>query len=279
MNFRKDSILVSKLLVVLMLAINSFAADLYWVGNSGNWNDASHWSTISGGNGGEGVPTINDNVIINEQSFNQTGVITVQGNIKANSFSFSATQTVNFSSQIAASFQLAENFSVNDFFVNDFFGKIIFTSNQDNSFIKTSRTTFLGDVEFNGSGSWNMMDDFILTDSNYIYLKQGEIIANNISIYTGGVITEGNASKKLTLIKAVLYNHEKALFNAPNFSYVNTASTLIVYRKASEINLGNIDEKTVTMSNGTTMRNPCGSPAFTLTTTVITNYNGFGVSC
>ncbi|PIQ14875.1 MAG: hypothetical protein COW67_11485, partial [Flavobacteriales bacterium CG18_big_fil_WC_8_21_14_2_50_32_9] len=279
MNFRKDSILVSKLLVVLMLAINSFAADLYWVGNSGNWNDASHWSTISGGNGGAGVPTINDNVIINEQSFNQTGVITVQGNIKANSFSFSATQTVNFSSQIAASLQLAENFSVNDFFVNDFFGKIIFTSNQPNTQIKSGRIPFLGDLEFNGQGSWKLIDDIVLTDSNYIYHKQGEIIANNITIYSGGIITQGNLSKKLTLTKAVLYNHKKAIFDAQNFSLTKTNSNIIVFRQADDIKLGNINEKTVTMSNGTTMRNPCGSPAFTLTTTVITNYNGFGVSC
>lgn len=48
----------------------------YWVGNSGNWNDISHWSYTSGGEGGAQVPTINDDVIIDENSFSQdTGFI------------------------------------------------------------------------------------------------------------------------------------------------------------------------------------------------------------
>ncbi len=279
MNFRKDSILVSKLLVVLMLAINSFAADLYWVGNSGNWNDASHWSASSGGNGGVGIPTINDNVFINQQSFNQTGTITVTGNIKAANFNFSSNQSVEFSSTTAATFQVSGNFSLNQLFENNFYGKIIFTSNQPNTILKSARKSFLGDIEFDGVGTWNMVDDVVLTDSNYIYIKQGEIKANNITIYSGGIVTQGNASKKINLTKAVLYTHNKAVFDAPNFTLANDESDVIVFRNAQEIKLGNIDEKTVTLSNGTTMRNPCGSPAFTLTTTVISNYNGFGVSC
>ena len=48
----------------------------YWVGNSGNWNDISHWSYTSGGEGGAQVPTINDDVIFDENSFSQdTGFI------------------------------------------------------------------------------------------------------------------------------------------------------------------------------------------------------------
>jgi gliding motility-associated-like protein/uncharacterized repeat protein (TIGR01451 family) len=34
----------------------------YWVGAAGDWNDASHWSTTSGGTGGACIPTIGDDV-------------------------------------------------------------------------------------------------------------------------------------------------------------------------------------------------------------------------
>lgn len=34
----------------------------YWIGGSGDWNDASHWSLSSGGTGGACIPTVNDNV-------------------------------------------------------------------------------------------------------------------------------------------------------------------------------------------------------------------------
>lgn len=34
----------------------------YWINGAGDWNDASHWSTASGGAGGACVPTVYDNV-------------------------------------------------------------------------------------------------------------------------------------------------------------------------------------------------------------------------
>lgn len=268
-----------KLIALLLLTANTFAADLYWVGNNGSWNDASHWSTSSGGVGGTAVPTINDNVFIDSQSFNQAGTISVFGNVKAANFSFTSTKLVTFSSNLVSTLQIAGNFSVNQLFENNFLGKIIFTSNQQNTTLKSARKPFIGDIEFNGSGSWNLVDDIMLTDSNFIYHKQGELNATNITISSGGFITQGNAVKKIILTKAVLYFHNKVIFDAPNFSLLNSESDIIIFRNAQEIKLGVIDKNDITMSNGTVMRNPCGSPAFTLTTTVISNFNGFGVSC
>ncbi|MDJ1506878.1 hypothetical protein, partial [Xanthocytophaga agilis] len=39
------------------------AQSLYWVGDGGSWNDASHWSATSGGSGGAGVPTTSNAAI------------------------------------------------------------------------------------------------------------------------------------------------------------------------------------------------------------------------
>jgi hypothetical protein len=39
-------------------------ANRYWVGNTGNWNDTTHWSTTLGGSGGASVPGISDNAYI-----------------------------------------------------------------------------------------------------------------------------------------------------------------------------------------------------------------------
>ncbi|NNF35873.1 MAG: gliding motility-associated C-terminal domain-containing protein [Saprospiraceae bacterium] len=44
---------------------------LYWVNNEGHWEDSSHWSLTSGGPGGECVPTAIDDVIFDENSFDQ----------------------------------------------------------------------------------------------------------------------------------------------------------------------------------------------------------------
>src|SRR5690606_29576651 len=41
----------------------------YWVGGSGDWNDAAHWSTTSGGPGGACVPTVSNDVFFDANSF------------------------------------------------------------------------------------------------------------------------------------------------------------------------------------------------------------------
>jgi len=48
--------------------------DLYWVGGTGNWSDPAHWSTTSGGSGGC-VPTLNDNVFFDANSFSAPGQV------------------------------------------------------------------------------------------------------------------------------------------------------------------------------------------------------------
>jgi len=48
-------------------------ANRYWVGDGGNWNDTTHWSTSTGGGGGASVPTIVDDVFFDVNSFSTTG--------------------------------------------------------------------------------------------------------------------------------------------------------------------------------------------------------------
>lgn len=49
----------------------------YWVGGSGDWNDASHWSLSSGGAGGACIPTVYDDVYFNANSGFTAGSRTV----------------------------------------------------------------------------------------------------------------------------------------------------------------------------------------------------------
>lgn len=54
---------------------NSEPRTLYWVGGTGDWNDPSHWSDNSGGPGGECIPTANDDVVFDANSFTAPGQI------------------------------------------------------------------------------------------------------------------------------------------------------------------------------------------------------------
>src|SRR5262249_49650324 len=47
--------------------------DLYWVGNTGNWNDGNHWSLTSGGPPSGCSPTPIDNVFFDANSYSLPG--------------------------------------------------------------------------------------------------------------------------------------------------------------------------------------------------------------
>ena len=49
--------------------------DLYWIGDNGNWNDPSNWSYTSGGSSINAIPTFDDDVIFDANSFNNKNSI------------------------------------------------------------------------------------------------------------------------------------------------------------------------------------------------------------
>lgn len=65
---------MKKLLIffILLLTFRCFGADRYYL--TGNWGDTSSWSAISGGAGGETVPTVGDNVFLDA---NSSGSLTI----------------------------------------------------------------------------------------------------------------------------------------------------------------------------------------------------------
>lgn len=73
-------------LIFLFPAILASGANRFWVGGNGAWTDAAHWSDRSGGDGGAGVPTLNDDVIFDAASFPLAGTCTINGDQHCRSF-------------------------------------------------------------------------------------------------------------------------------------------------------------------------------------------------
>ena len=277
MNITKNLLLT--VLFSLFALSNVVAADFYWVGNSGNWNNASNWSNTSGGNGGIGIPTQNDDVFFDKKSFKKGNSITVQGLAACKNFTWTNTKNTTFKSLTNASLTINGNLHLNEFYTNEFYGKTIFTSNQLQTNLFFDRSTFLGDIEFNGNGSWRLQSNLTTTDSNFIYLEQGELIINNITVFSGGIGVSGSLSKRITATDAVIYVHQKMILNnAPDFSFIRNNSNVIINKKAI-IQLGVFNENEFTFSQKFTMKNVCGTIPLTVTLTVLTNFNGFGESC
>lgn len=78
-----------KYFLIVFLALSTFikiqAADYYWVGGSGNWNDINHWRTTSGGAAIPSViPGVTDNVYFDANSGFTSSSKTITINVTAN---------------------------------------------------------------------------------------------------------------------------------------------------------------------------------------------------
>ena len=72
-----------------------YGSNYYWVGNSGNWSDVSHWATTSGGTTKYTVvPTSADNVFFDANSFTLASQ-TVTVNVAANCLNMDWTGALN----------------------------------------------------------------------------------------------------------------------------------------------------------------------------------------
>ena len=71
---------------LILIASPVWAGTKYWVGGSGNWSDQNHWSENSGGQGGAEIPHLEDDVVVDQNSFSGMGAIHLDQNVVVNSF-------------------------------------------------------------------------------------------------------------------------------------------------------------------------------------------------
>lgn len=77
------------LIFFAFVSFNALATKLYWVGGTGNFNDANHWSFESGGRGGAKSPSAADDVFFDEHSFPYSSIINFIGKTEIHDLIFS----------------------------------------------------------------------------------------------------------------------------------------------------------------------------------------------
>jgi gliding motility-associated-like protein len=274
---------IKNILLLILLSLftlgQAFASDFYWIGESGDWNNPSHWSNTSGGNGGFGIPTENDNVFFDSNSFIEGSSLSINGTAHCKNFSWTNSKGASLNGDLNAEIIVNGSYIVNTTFTNAFLGKTTFTSSLLTNPLDFGQSKFLGHVEFNGSGSWNLISDLTTVESKFIYLKQGELFATNVTIYSGGIDATSSTSKTLNINGSVVYNHNKAIFDSPQFNLINNNSTFAINNFAEHVSIGNVLEENITYSSSAKKANTCGTIPFTITTFVLTDFNNSGVSC
>lgn len=124
----------------------------YWVGGQGEWSDVSHWATTSGGSvHPTNPPGQNDNVVFDNNSFNNGDTVFIQTNsAKCADMTWNTARWVTFYS--TRSLEIYGSFTWSNTVQSNMSGNIYFVATSPGKTIDTKGVEIGGSAYFNGIG-------------------------------------------------------------------------------------------------------------------------------
>ncbi|MFT4755012.1 MAG: hypothetical protein ACI85Q_002577, partial [Salibacteraceae bacterium] len=195
--------------------LNEFAAKkLYWVGATGNWTDASHWSLISGGTGQTCAPTLNDTVIFDSNSFTSAGgTVTLNNESTVGAMYWESgvkgnpnfTGGNHFTVKKLLALDGTMRFSITQYlYVNGSFRSnqnvtwnhtnwAYFNSDSTNNFLDLNGMVWQSNIKFdrlttnNNSivPEWDILSEFNISEHRQFYFVRGKLISNGNKLNFG----------------------------------------------------------------------------------------------
>ncbi|RZK62530.1 MAG: hypothetical protein EOO59_02305, partial [Hymenobacter sp.] len=198
------------------------ATDLYWVGGSGRWHDATHWASTSGGTASKGgcLPTLTTNVHFDANSFATSGqVVTLDGPnafcrdfdcagaTNAPAFGTAATDLGQKQLGIGGSLILSSKLTFSPKADLVFYG---YEAGNPAATVTTAGQALLGNVYFRAAGgTYTLLDALLLapgatSPNGRLYVEAGTFNTNNQNVTcqgfasgyaaTGSVFTTGSSA-------------------------------------------------------------------------------------
>lgn len=186
------SVLLLVYLTFFTAAISFGQDTLYWVGDSGNWNDSANWSFNTGGAGGDAIPVNTTTVYFDINSFSGAGFeVYVDSNANFASMDWTGTvgaQTLKLDSSMYSSGNVT--FTSNVTVLRDTISAAIqFEERAEvtagGAFIDCNFIMFLN----NDTDSLILMDNLIMSDSSGIILINGQFLTQGNDVVTGSMIS------------------------------------------------------------------------------------------
>lgn len=161
-------------------------ANMYWIGNGGNWNDPNHWSYTSGGPSAGCFPFQDKNVFFDANSFSIPGQsVTIDSNAYCMDMDWTGvtnSPTLEIPAQkgihIFGSLTLNPAMNVNQ--SNGLYPSWLDLDARTPGKTVTTHGKHLGNIGFGGwgdGGEWTLQDS--LTTNNRLYLYNGTLNTNN----------------------------------------------------------------------------------------------------
>ena len=217
----------SLLLVITLVFSNAIIAQkLYWVGGSGNFNDPNHWSFSSDGLGGAKTPSITDDVYFDENSFRSNSVINIIGGASCHDLIFADNiQAVILNGTQNEKLTIGGNATFNQYVTNKFLGDVWFNSTQQNNNLKIGFGAFLGNVYFDGGGSWSLQSRLTLsTAGKTLAINSGKLNLVNKLVVAQNLNVSSQAS--ISLQKSMIYVYNTITSSSSSGIVGDNSSTL-----------------------------------------------------
>lgn len=248
----------------------------YWTGGSGAWSDAAHWSLAPGGPGGAGVPRTNEDVVIAPAT---AATITVEGNVVCSDLTVDGTRgSVRVAGGPSSEVDIAGDWRMRGAVRWEQRGSVRAIVPSGTREVDLRGTVLAADVLLEGGGSWSLLSDLVTTDDRAIVLKRGTLTTNGKLLKSGSLRLEATGTVRLRPgngLVMLAHMPDRAALRAvtePATSALVVAGDHVPWDE--QVASGAREERDIRVC-GT----GAGQTPFTINAQLVSNYNGFGVSC
>jgi alpha-tubulin suppressor-like RCC1 family protein len=176
---------------------------LYWVGNTGQWNQKDNWATVSGGAVHSCIPTKRTHVVFDANSFSLNDTVTLNDYGYCASMTWTGLSSANFWDGQGKLF-MTDSLLFDLLTVADFSGTVVLENQNasDTISIQTNSVQVNADVQVNGLSHWFVTGDFSSTAN--IEFIEGKLTMSGIFIQAESFSSSSSLSRTLDISASII---------------------------------------------------------------------------
>ena len=250
------------------------AQQRFWVGGSGAWGDPAHWAATPDGDGGAGVPRKGDAVVI--APANGEVVVLLDRDAQAADLLVDGSHGTVVLQGAEPRMRINGNLSMTGSVAWQAGGVLEIYPGRPVGQVDVRGIPLQADVRFVGNGTWSLRSDLVLSGQGTLAIQGGTVATNDNMLMAARLSITGKNAKLLAGSSVILLDEAPAGDTAqgavePGSSKLIVAGTWTPWPARQ----GEQDDARA--------QNVCatgvGQTPFTIDAQLMSNYNGYGVSC
>lgn len=245
----------------------------FWTGGSGHWNDAAHWAATAGGPGGAGVPRSGDAVTIAPAGGQAT--VQVNGNAAMGDLLVDASRGAVVLEGNGGALRIGGDFSLRGSVAWNYAGPVELFPGKAVCQLDLRGIPLRSALRCTGGGTWSMRSDLVLADGATLELRKGTLATNGNMLQAAALDMAPRGAKLMAGSSVVRLGRP---FNAPAPDAVEPGTSRLLVGGA--IAAWGTGRSTDAAARGVNVcATAVGQTPFTIDAQLMSNFNGFGVSC